>query len=72
MKAAKAASGPVLQSSFIKLLLVPLLTLWIDVSLGIRRQGPRAHDHRAVQLAAVHAVRLHHGEAARQRPSSRG
>ncbi|WP_063532858.1 hypothetical protein [Burkholderia sp. MSMB1589WGS] len=38
MKAAKAASGPVLQSSFIKLLLVPLLTLWIGVSLGIK--GP--------------------------------
>ncbi|AOJ82702.1 transporter [Burkholderia savannae] len=38
MKAAKAASGPVLQSSFIKLLLVPLVTLWIGVSLGIK--GP--------------------------------
>ncbi|KLU28121.1 transporter [Caballeronia mineralivorans PML1(12)] len=38
MKAAKAARGPVLQSSFIKLLLVPLLTLWIGVSLGIH--GP--------------------------------
>jgi malonate transporter and related proteins len=38
MKAAKAARGPVLQSSFIKLLLVPLLTLWIGIGLGIR--GP--------------------------------
>jgi predicted permease len=38
MEAAKAAHGPVLQSSFIKLLLVPLLTLWIGVGLGM--QGP--------------------------------
>ncbi len=38
MQAARAARGPVLQSSFIKLLLVPLLTLWIGVSLGIH--GP--------------------------------
>ncbi|KVD46872.1 transporter [Burkholderia sp. ABCPW 11] len=38
VKAAKAARGPVFQSSVIKLLLVPLLTFWIGFSLGIR--GP--------------------------------
>jgi predicted permease len=38
MKAARAARGPVLQSSVIKLLLVPLLTFWIGIGLGI--QGP--------------------------------
>jgi predicted permease len=38
MKAARAARGPILQSSIIKLLLVPLLTFWIGASLGI--QGP--------------------------------
>lgn len=38
MVAAKAARGPVLQSSFIKLLLVPTLTLWFGIALGIN--GP--------------------------------
>lgn len=36
--AARAARGPVLQSSFIKLLLVPVLTLWFGFALGLR--GP--------------------------------
>lgn len=38
MKAAGTARGPVLQSSVIKLILVPLSTFWIGLSLGI--QGP--------------------------------
>lgn len=35
LKAAKSAHGPVLQSSIVKLLLVPLLTLWIGLALNI-------------------------------------
>ncbi|KAF0813464.1 hypothetical protein IGB42_01815 [Andreprevotia sp. IGB-42] len=38
MRAARAAHGPVLQSSFIKLLLVPVLTLWFGIALGVK--GP--------------------------------
>lgn len=38
LKAARSAHGPVLQSSFVKLLLVPLITLFIGVELGI--SGP--------------------------------
>ncbi|MDM8340884.1 AEC family transporter [Serratia marcescens] len=38
IQAARTAQGPVLQSSFIKLLLVPLLTLGIGITLGI--SGP--------------------------------
>ncbi|GHD59437.1 AEC family transporter [Jeongeupia chitinilytica] len=38
VEAARSARGPVLQSSLVKLLLVPLLTLWFGIALGL--SGP--------------------------------
>ncbi|MBM3115692.1 AEC family transporter [Jeongeupia naejangsanensis] len=38
VEAARSARGPVLQSTLVKLLLVPLLTLWFGIALGL--SGP--------------------------------
>jgi hypothetical protein len=63
IKAAKEAWGPVLPSTFIKLLLVPLLTLWIRVSLGIH--GP-ALTTLALFIVAMHLIGGHYGKAVRR------